>query len=30
MRSGYGKYTFSNGDVFEGEWVKNLSEGAGK
>ncbi|MEK9727054.1 MAG: hypothetical protein VW397_02980 [Candidatus Margulisiibacteriota bacterium] len=27
---GYGKYTFKNGDYFEGEWVDHLPNGIGK
>ena len=29
MRSGKGKYTFSNGDVYIGEFKKNMFDGNG-
>ena len=27
---GYGKYLYSNGDVFEGNWKNNRANGSGK
>ena len=29
VRSGTGKYTYPNGDTYEGEWVAGLREGKG-
>lgn len=29
MRSGDGKYTYANGDTYEGEWANNVREGQG-
>ena len=29
MRSGNGKYTYANGDVYDGEWVSGVKEGNG-
>ncbi len=28
-RQGTGKYTYANGDVYEGEWAENLRDGQG-
>ena len=29
LRSGHGKYTYANGDEYEGEWLSNVREGTG-
>jgi hypothetical protein len=29
MRDGYGKYSYSNGDVFQGFWSKGKKQGKG-
>lgn len=30
MRNGKGKYTYKNGDVYDGGWVKDEKEGYGE
>ena len=29
MRAGFGKYTYPNGDVYEGDWAGNVRDGQG-
>ena len=29
VRQGFGKYTYANGDIYEGEWENNMRQGQG-